>query len=192
MADENTKSRRAAHAYINADGLMVMNEDKTGPARNPESATGCYYKDLDNGQEFAVQLPKAKAGSVQTMLALFGLRTLFTNTASQARQAREKGLDDTTDVDAIQARFAEMAEGKWGEAATREGGPRYNDETLALAISAAKGESDAAPYAAKIEADRSYADAAYKMEPVAAHYRRIANEKRLAAVTAKGVDLSGL
>ncbi|HXV74199.1 MAG TPA: hypothetical protein VD713_05660 [Sphingomonadales bacterium] len=104
--------RKAAHAWLLPDGVET---------KAIASATGASYTDKATGESASYQIPGAVAGSVTTMLACFGLRTLMTNTASQARQARDRGEADVGgDVENIRERLAEIKDGAWG--AERAGG----------------------------------------------------------------------
>ena len=186
-AEEVARPRQGEHAWIDAAGTVIVDGDgKT--VRSPVNATGAYYKDKATGEEVTFQLPgKVKAGTVLTMLACFGLRTLMTNTASAARQAREKDLDDTSDVEAIRYRLeTELVDGKWADPTTRTGGPRFNADTLAIAINAYQPARSIADAAAKIASDPDYGPKAFKNEGVKAHYNRLVNEAKLAKLATKG------
>lgn len=104
--------RKAIHAWLLPDG---------GATKSIVLATGASYTDKVTGEVATWQLPGASAGSVPTMLALFGLRTLMTNTASQAYQARQRGEPDVgSEVENINERLAEIKDSVWG--AERAGG----------------------------------------------------------------------
>lgn len=159
---ETKRARRAEHEWINKAGEVV---------EDIENAAGIRYTDAQTGESVAVQITE-RPKAVVAMLAAFGARTLATNVASQARQARANGSDDVSDIAAIEARFADMEPGKWATPADRTGGPRYDFDALALAIAKAKGETDPAPYRAKMEGDdgAAYARGAAKVPEVAREY----------------------
>lgn len=120
--DQNEASaRKAVHKFIDASGAEVEKQ---------EAATGISYQDRASGRVFTFQIPGAVAGTVQTMLSVFGAKTLATNTASQARQ---QGLAD--EVALIEERFGEdLKDGQWNSPADRTGGPRIDLEAAIEAI----------------------------------------------------------
>lgn len=189
------KERKAEHAVVNADGRTEVGEGKEARDVGFAEGVGIRYTELATGKvwDYAPALPKGlKAGHPIVMLALFGARTLAVNTASTNRTAVKAGDSDLSDIEAIEQRFADMQEGQWQSAKTREGGPRYNAATLAEAIHATKGEASegVAAYAAKIAASVEYADGAWSRPTVKAHYLRIRAERALNA--AAGDDTSAL
>lgn len=100
------RERKAIHAWLLPSGEAT---------KEIASATGGSYTDKATGESVSWQVPGASAGNVQTMLALFGLRTLMTNTASQAYQARQRGETDVgSEVTNIRERLAEIKPGAWG------------------------------------------------------------------------------
>ena len=120
------KTRKVAeHEYIDANGAKV----------SIESGTGIKYKNLAENAETSYQLPGATPGSVQTMAALFGLRTLVINTASANKQAKDRGEEAGSAIDAIKARLGELVDGDWGAARGEGGiGRGYDLDKLADAI----------------------------------------------------------
>lgn len=92
-------------------------------------------------------------GAMATMLAIFGGLTLAGNVVNTAVNGT-KGDPNVNPIPLIAARFAELESGVWADAATGVGGIRYDAEKLAQAIANAKGETDPAPYAAKIAAGK--------------------------------------
>lgn len=137
----------AEHAYIKPDG---------SEADSINEATGISYSHVRDGWDFSWQIPGAVAGSPQTLGALFGFRTLATNTTSGARQ---RGEDEH---EALIERFGNVEQGIWRERA--EGvarGPKYDKDVLAQVLHAqlvADGhtpQGDIAHYRDKLE-DRSY------------------------------------
>lgn len=97
----------AKHYLLDAAGAVVENE---------EEATGVRYHHIASGQTFDFQVPNATVGAPETMLAIFGAKTLATNEASAVRNGN-KGGDE---VAAINDRFATILGGKWADR-TREG-----------------------------------------------------------------------
>lgn len=95
------------------------------------------------------ELHFGNAGTPATMLAIMGGLTLAGNVANTVTNG-PKGDPNGDVIGAIRERFAELDKGVWADRATGVGGVRYNPEMLAQAIANAKGETDPAPYAAKI------------------------------------------
>ena len=91
------------------------------------------------------------AGLAGTMLAAFGGLTLAGNVVNSATNG-PKGDPNLNPIPLIEARFKEIEAGQWADRATGVGGVRYDKDKLAAAIAKAKGESDPAPYLAKMDA----------------------------------------
>lgn len=91
------------------------------------------------------------AGEAGTMLACFGGLTLAGNVVNSATNG-PKGDPNLNPIPLIEARFKEIESGQWADRATGVGGVRYDKDKLAAAIAKAKGESDPAPYLAKMDA----------------------------------------
>lgn len=153
MADEiqaeNGESRKVAeHGYVGPDG---------GEVDTINEATGISYTHVRDGWDFAWQIPGAEAGDPQTLLAVFGAKTLATNTTSGARQR------DEDEQEALVERFGNLEKGVWRERAEGGGGrgPKYDKDVLAAAlIETFKSDGqtpagDVAHYREKLE-DRSY------------------------------------
>lgn len=115
---------------------------KLVPAYNPETdgAPDGSYFDFVAGE----------AGSASTMLAIFGGLTLAGNIVNSETNG-DKGDPNINPIPLIKARFDELETGVWTDR-TGGGGVRYDKEKLAAAIATAKGESDPAPYLAKMDA----------------------------------------
>lgn len=115
---------------------------KLVPAYNPETdgAPDGSYFDFVAGE----------AGSASTMLAIFGGLTLAGNVVNSATNG-DKGDPNAAVIPLIEARFKELEGGMWTDR-QGGGGVRYDKEKLAAAIASAKGESDPAPYLAKMDA----------------------------------------
>ena len=127
-ATEDKGTRKAKHAWLLPDG----SETKAIVA-----ATGASYTTLEAGEKVEWQVPGASAGDVATMLGLFGLRTLMTNTASQAFQARNRGEADVgSDVENIKERLGEIKPGVWG--AERQGGGGLRGINIPALVDAAE------------------------------------------------------
>jgi hypothetical protein len=125
-AETAKRKKVAEHSWLGASGQVVD---------GIELATGIQYKDLQSGKVVAYTIPGAAAGSVMTMLAAFGARTLATNTGSANRQAVEKGESSADDADAITGRFADLGDGDWGaERGGGGGGFGMNVEAMGNAI----------------------------------------------------------
>ena len=139
MAEATKREKRADHAWIDANGNAVD---------DIEMAVGNSYTAIATGKTIAHVLAGLKPGKPNTMFAVFGLRTLMTNEASQART---KGLDE---VEALKTRLAETVDGQWQVPATREGGSTLNVEMFAKAVGQVKNLD-----AAGIEARRTKAEA---------------------------------
>lgn len=110
------------------------------PDYNPESddpPAGSFF-------EYAC----GEAGQPITMLSIFGALTLAGNVANSLKNG-DKGDATANPIPAIAERFAELDKGIWTDR-TGGGGIRYDAEKLAAAIAQAKGESDPAPYLAKL------------------------------------------
>lgn len=118
-ATDAKKRKQAEHGYI-ANGK---------PTDEQEQATGCTYTDVKTAKSVSFEIPGAKPGSVQTMLAAFGLKTLMTNTASGNRNAVNGPQGD--DISAINARLAELKDGQWAIAAEGARGPKVDIDVLA-------------------------------------------------------------
>jgi hypothetical protein len=82
--------------------------------------------------------------------AIFGAHTLWGNVVNSATNG-PKGDPDADVIPLIAERDADIEKGIWADRATGVGGVRYDKEKLAAAIAKAKGESDPAPYLAKME-----------------------------------------
>lgn len=89
-------------------------------------------------------------GKMATMLAIFGGLTLAGNVVNTATNG-PKGNPDADVISLIKERFEELKNEVWADRATGVGGVRYDKEKLALTIAQAKGETDPAPYLAKME-----------------------------------------
>lgn len=172
------QERVANWSYVNANGQVLTAEDADEDSVM-EIATGVYYKDLGSGRDTVYQIPGAVAGSVQTMLALFGAKTKFGNTASTARQKRKKGEDSATDMDAVLGFIDELADGNWPR---KEGarGPRYDDETIILAVAevaASQGQTpDENRIRERVESEEGYKTKAMRNPQVAAAYLKLKDQ----------------
>lgn len=106
----------AERDYLAPDGTVVDDE---------EEATGVRYTQLATGKQINYQIPEASPGKIQTMIAVFGLKTWIGNLVSQF-----KG-----DLDAVVGRLNELAEGNWPGRAPGEGPvSKINLDALAEAM----------------------------------------------------------
>lgn len=115
---------------------------RANPAFNPETDTpdaSAVYQHL-----------VGDAGKIETMLAIFGGLTLCGNIVNTATNG-PKGDPTLNPIPLIAERFKELETGVWADRATGVGGVRYDKDKLANAIASAKGETDPAPYLAKME-----------------------------------------
>ena len=125
---EKTK-RVAEHRYIGIDGKLLEGDDD-----KIELAAGIFYKDVATGESTSFLIPGIEPGTPLGMLAVFGGKTLATNSASQSRQARAAGTSTKGNVEAVNDRFAELQPGQWALPTEGPRGPRIDLETLELAI----------------------------------------------------------
>lgn len=164
---EPLKRKVAEHYLIDAAGATVESE---------EEATGIGYKLLALAdQPFTYQIPGAKAGDPQTMLAIFGAKTLATNETSQARNNSKGAASPQEQRDAVAERFALIETGKWIDR-TREGvGAKVDKDALAMAIKEANPQltRTVEEVRAKLESDPTYLRNARQVGEVAAAYARI-------------------
>jgi hypothetical protein len=116
---------------------------RANPAYNPETDTA------PAGSVFELDMTKLPPAAL-LMLGAFGAQTLAGNVVNTAVNG-PKGDPNVNPVPLIEARFAELANGEWADRAGGVGGVRYEKDKLAAAIAQAKGESDPAPYLAKME-----------------------------------------
>lgn len=84
------------------------------------------------------------------MLATFGGLTLAGNVVNSAVNG-PKGDPNINPISLIEERFKEIDAGTWAERAAGVGGVRYDKDKLAAAIASAKGETDPAPYLARMD-----------------------------------------
>lgn len=158
---ETSKPKKVAVAlrdWINQAGLPVEGGDeasatgfrythlptarRANPAFNPETDTP------DPSAVYSLQV--GTAGTIETMLAIFGGLTLAGNIVNTLTHG-PKGDPDVNPIPLIEERMAELQKGVWADRATGVGGVRYDKDSLASAIATAKGETNPAPYLAKME-----------------------------------------
>lgn len=179
VSDATSKRAVAKHYLLVANGTTTEDETK---------ATGIRYVHLSTGRTFDYQVPQAVAGSPQTMLSIFGAKTLATNEASAMRQ---KEGDNSDQVGAIEERFALVDTGQWVDR-TREGGPRTDKDLLSQAginvMQAARVADGQAAYTAeeyaaqvaslrsKMEADAKVVTLVGKVAGVSAEYAKLAGK----------------
>lgn len=160
---EIPKPRVAEHGLLGPGDAVVESE---------ELATGISYKLLSSGKVLKYQIPGATAGTPLTMYAVFGVKTLATNEASQARQK-----DDNSDqIAAIEDRFLLVESGKWVDR-TGGVGAKVDLDALAKAIvevGASKGKTAALDAVrAKLEDDKGFRTIARSNPEIGAAYAAI-------------------
>ena len=160
MADETTKRQaQALRDWIDSDGkplesgkenevtairyVHLPTAKRLNPAFNPEA------DEAEADAVFEFDLTKPEHADAVRMLAAFGALTLAGNIVNSQVNG-PKGDPNINPIPGVSERFDEIAKGIWAERATGVGGVRYNADQLALAIAQAKGESDPAPYLAKM------------------------------------------
>lgn len=157
--------KKADHFYIDASGAVVETQ---------EAAAGIGYRDAATKAEVKFPIPGAQAGSVLTMLAVFGAKTLATNTASANRNSTTGPTG--TDIDAIKARFAELKDGQWDVSEGRGGGPKVDVAVLATVMAEfgkAKGKSTtAAEYEKKLTDDLPFRRTVMQVTAIRDEYRK--------------------
>jgi hypothetical protein len=168
---EVVKRQVAKHELLNAAGEVVEDE---------ESATGIRYTLVANQQAFDFQ-SGLNPGERNTMLVIFGAKTLATNETSAARNNTKGSASPDEQIDAVRERFALLETGKWVDR-TREGvGAKVDPDALAEAIcrvivaegKMTQADVDAgykAKVRAKIDDDKVYARKARTMPKVASEY----------------------
>lgn len=123
--------------------IHLPSAKRANPAYNPESDTA------PAGTSYEVDFTNWPKESL-LMLATFGGLTLAGNVVNSAVNG-PKGDPNLNPISLIEERFAEIENGVWAERAAGVGGVRYDKDKLAAAIASAKGESDPAPYLAKMD-----------------------------------------
>lgn len=171
---ENVKRAVAKHELLDASGAVVENE---------EEATGIRYTLLANNQAFDFQ-SSMTPGERNTLLAIFGAKTLATNESSAMRNSTKGAATPDEQIDAVRERFALLETGKWVDR-TREGvGAKIDLDALANAICnvmVADGKytndqvqsEKLAATRAKLDDDKVFARKARQHPPFAAEYARI-------------------
>lgn len=175
------KQKVAKHELLDSAGAIVENE---------EEATGVRYTLIANNQAFDFQSGMTP-GERNTMLVLFGAKTLATNESSAMRNSTKGEASADEQIDAVRERFALLETGKWVDR-TREGvGSKIDLDALANAICTvmvADGKytndqvqtEKLAATRQKLDEDKSFARKARQHPPFAAEYAKI---KGAAAVT---------
>lgn len=171
---ETVKRAVAKHELLDSSGAVVEEE---------ELATGIRYTLLANGQAFDFQ-SGMEPGKRETMLTIFGAKTLATNETSALRNSTKGAATPDEQIDAVRERFALLETGKWVDR-TREGvGAKIDLDALANAIcnvQVAEGkytEDDVkneklAKTRQKLEDDKVWARKARQHPPFAAEYAKI-------------------
>jgi hypothetical protein len=171
---ETVKRAVAKHELLDTAGNVVDEE---------ELATGIRYTLLANNQSFDFQ-SGMEPGKRETMLAIFGAKTLATNETSALRNSTKGGATPDEQIDAVRERFALLETGKWVDR-TREGvGAKIDLDALANAICnvmVAEGKYTAeqvqtekmAATRKKLDDDKAFARKARQHPPFAAEYAKI-------------------
>lgn len=169
--EEVVKRQVAKHELLNSAGEIVENE---------EEATGIRYTLVANQQAFDFQ-SGMNPGERNTMLVIFGAKTLATNETSAARNNTKGSASPDEQIDSVRERFALLETGKWVDR-TREGvGAKVDLDALTQAICqvvVAEGKMTQADvdggYKAKVRAkvdeDKVFARKARSMPAVASAY----------------------
>lgn len=123
--------------------IHLPSAKKANPAYNPETDAA------PDGTAFELDLVALPQSSL-LMLGAFGAQTLAGNVVNSATNG-PKGDPGINPISLIVDRFKEIASGVWADRAGGVGGVRYDKEKLSAAIAQAKGETDPAPYLAKME-----------------------------------------
>jgi glycerol-3-phosphate cytidylyltransferase-like family protein len=171
---ETVKRAVAKHELLDANGAVVENE---------EEATGIRYTLLANNQAFDFQSGMT-AGERNTMLVIFGAKTLATNESSAMRNSTKGAATPDEQIDAVRERFALLETGKWVDRAREGVGAKVDLDALSEAICnvfVAEGKwtddqvasEKKAAVRAKLDDDKTYARNARKHPPFAAEYARI-------------------
>jgi hypothetical protein len=184
---ETVRKQVAKHELLDSAGSLVEEE---------ELATGIRYTLLANNQTFDFQSGMTP-GERNTMLVVFGAKTLATNETSALRNSTKGAATPDEQIDAVRERFALLETGKWVDR-TREGvGAKIDLDALANAIcnvlvaqgkyteEQVKSEKLAATRQ-KVEDDKPYARKSRQMPAVAAEYARI---KGATAVTLDDLEV---
>jgi hypothetical protein len=171
---ETVKRAVAKHELLDAGGAVVEEE---------ELATGIRYTLLANSQAFDYQ-SGMEPGKRETLLVVFGAKTLATNETSALRNSTKGSATPDEQMDAVRERFALLETGKWVDR-TREGvGAKIDLDALANAICnvmVAEGKytaedvtnSKLAATRAKLDDDKAFARKARQHPPFAAEYAKI-------------------
>lgn len=168
---EVVKRKVAKHELLDASGAVVEDE---------KLATGIRYTLLANSQTFDFQTG-LDAGNANTMLAVFGAKTLATNETSAARNNTKGEASPDEQIAAVHERFALIQTGEWVDR-TREGvGAKVDPDALCEAIGQvliSEAKIDDATWVAskkaevrqRIEDDKLYARKARSIPAVASAY----------------------
>lgn len=171
---ETVRKQVAKHELLDSAGNLVEEE---------ELATGIRYTLIANNQSFDFQ-SSMEPGKRETMLVVFGAKTLATNETSALRNSTKGAATPDEQIDAVRERFALLETGKWVDR-TREGvGSKIDLDALAQAIcnvGLAEGKyteeqvktEKMALIRQKLDDDKQYARKARQHPPFAAEYAKI-------------------
>lgn len=187
-SDTQTAGEAAAPKRGKADHGYVANGQ---PVDKIELATGISYKNLATGRTFVYEVGGA-AGNPTTMLAIFGAKTLATNTASAVRNAKDDpGTPEDEDA-AIAERFGDIKQGDWGVERGGGGGRAIDVELLVEALGrqfkAERKPFDPDKYRAKLAEDEAYRKKVYGLDSVKARYLALRAERAGGGVEGIALD----
>lgn len=171
---ETVRKQVAKHELIDANGAVVEEE---------ELATGIRYTLLANNQAFDFQSAMTP-GERNTMLVIFGAKTLATNETSALRNSTKGGATPDEQIDAVRERFALLETGKWVDRAREGVGAKIDLDALANAmcnVLVADGKYTEAEVKSeklattrkKLDDDKAFARKARQHPPIAAEYARL-------------------
>lgn len=171
---ETVKRAVAKHELLDASGNVVEEE---------EAATGIRYTLLANNQAFDFQSGMTP-GERNTLLVIFGAKTLATNESSAMRNSTKGAATPDEQIDAVRERFALLETGKWVDRERGGVGAKIDLDALANAICTvmvAEGKytndqvqnEKLAAVRAKLDDDKAYARKARQYPPFAAEYAKI-------------------
>lgn len=156
MADITTNEADESRSIAQHEFIATAGGEKV----SIEQAVGIRYIDRASGSKFEWIIPDAKAGSPQTMLALFGSKTKATNETSRVRQ-RLNGPQTAAEpqLEALDEVFESISNGVWREKAEGGGGSRTDKGVLAdvlIEMLGTTAKGDRAHYVKRFEDDVAY------------------------------------
>lgn len=175
-----TRAKASERLFIDAAGGEV---DKI------EQATGARYVIPGNGKSFDVQL--GEAGTLATMMAVFGYHTKLGNVANTVRNDKANPGSPDDEADAIADFMESLASGQWREPSEGGRGPKYDDAVLADVLTAMAAERGKTPpdggYLPKL-ADKKWRAQVLAAAGVKDAYTKLALERGIAKPASKDVS----